>query len=72
MHNGIYTFLEEVVDFYDRGGGKGIGMKIQNQTLPEDSLGLSSNEKKALIAFMHALTDTSMIAGKCNNKPELI
>ncbi|MBC7829058.1 MAG: cytochrome C peroxidase [Chitinophagaceae bacterium] len=64
MHNGVYTSLEEVVDFYNRGGGRGMGLKIENQTLPADSLGLSANEKQALIAFMHALTDTSITADK--------
>lgn len=64
MHNGVFTTLEEVIDFYDKGGGKGIGLKIENQTLPEDSLRLTADEKKAIIAFMHTLTDTSMIANK--------
>ncbi len=26
MHNGVYRTLEQVVDFYDRGGGAGLGV----------------------------------------------
>jgi cytochrome c peroxidase len=59
MHNGVFATLEQVVDFYDRGGGAGLGFDLPNQTLPFDSLGLSAPEKKALIAFMRTLTDTT-------------
>jgi cytochrome c peroxidase len=57
MHNGIYKTLEEVVDFYDAGGGAGRGLQIPNQTLSADSLHLSPKEKKELIVFMKALTE---------------
>jgi cytochrome c peroxidase len=57
MHNGVYNTLHEVVTFYNKGGGVGLGMKLPFQTLPFDSLQLSSTEQKALIAFMEALTD---------------
>ncbi|GAB3992361.1 cytochrome c peroxidase [Spirosoma daeguense] len=55
MHNGVYATLEQVVDFYDKGGGNGLGFGLDNQTLPEDKLNLSAVEKKALVAFMKAL-----------------
>jgi len=58
MHNGVFTTLEEVIDFYDRGGGAGLRFNLPNQTLPPDKLNLSQNEKKQLIAFLQALTDT--------------
>lgn len=61
MHNGVFATLEEVVDFYDKGGGKGIGLNVENQTLPGDSLALTETEKKALIAFMRSLTDSSFV-----------
>lgn len=64
MHNGVYQSLEEVIDFYDKGGGAGLGFTLPNQTLPEDRLHLSTEEKKALVAFLQALTDKSDIAGK--------
>ncbi len=57
MHNGVFKTLEEVIDFYNKGGGIGLGFKVPNQTLPEDELLLSDKEKKQLIAFMKTLTD---------------
>jgi cytochrome c peroxidase len=49
--------LEEVVDFYNEGGGQGLGFNLPNQTLPTDKLNLTPLEKKQLIAFMKTLTD---------------
>lgn len=60
MHNGIYNTLEEVMDFYHKGGGRGIGLTIPNQTLPFDSLKLTLKEKEDIILFMRSLTDTSI------------
>lgn len=57
MHNGVFTTLEEVVDFYNKGGGTGLGITVENQTLPSDKLELSPKEIKALVAFMKTLTD---------------
>ncbi|MBC7845210.1 MAG: cytochrome-c peroxidase [Flavobacterium sp.] len=57
MHNGVYKTLEEVINFYNEGGGRGLGFKLENQTLPEDKLNLTEQEKKQLIAFMKTLTD---------------
>ena len=59
MHNGAFETLEQVVDFYDAGGGRGLGLELAHQTLPADSLHLSREEKGALVAFMKALTDTA-------------
>jgi cytochrome c peroxidase len=61
MHNGVYKTLEEVIDFYNEGGGIGLGLEVPNQTLPEDKLNLSDKEKKQLIAFMKTLTDKKFI-----------
>lgn len=58
MHNGGYKTLEEVMDFYNRGGGVGMGLEVENQTLPFDSLALNKNEIHSIISFMQALTDT--------------
>ena len=55
MHNGVFSTLEQVVDFYNDGGGVGEGERLDNQTLPEDSLRLSSGEKAALVAFIRSL-----------------
>ncbi len=56
MHNGVFKNLEEVVDFYNDGGGNGWGFGLQHQTLASDSLDLSDREKKDLIAFLNALS----------------
>jgi hypothetical protein len=61
MHNGAFSTLEEVVDFYDKGGGRGIGLDVPNQTLPSDSLRLTSAEKLAVVAFMYSLTDSALL-----------
>ncbi|MEP0211973.1 MAG: cytochrome c peroxidase [Cellulophaga sp.] len=60
MHNGIYNTLEEVVNFYNLGGGAGLGFSLEHQTLPFDELNLLESEQKDLIAFMHTLTDNSV------------
>jgi cytochrome c peroxidase len=57
MHNGVFATLEEVIDFYNAGGGSGKGLQVENQTLASDSLELNPAEKKALITFMNALTE---------------
>lgn len=59
MHNGVYTTLEEVMEFYNNGGGKGLHIAPPNQTLPFEKLNLTAKEIKDVINFMKALTDTS-------------
>ncbi len=59
MHNGAFSSLEEVMHFYNHGGGQGLGIDIPNQTLPPDKLNLSSMEMKNIIDFMESLTDTA-------------
>lgn len=57
MHNGVFKTLEEVVSFYNKGGGQGLGYSVENQTLPFDKLNLTVKEEQALVAFMKTLTD---------------
>lgn len=59
MHNGVYETLEEVVDFYNRGGGAGIGIDLEYQTLPPDPLELTEEEQGDLVLFLETLTDTT-------------
>ena len=61
MHNGVFKTLEEVVEFYNNGGGAGLNIAPENQTLPGDKLALSKKEMKAIIAFMHSLTDSAVL-----------
>lgn len=60
MHNGVYTSLEEVMDFYNKGGGAGMGFDLERQTLPFDELNLTIEEQNALIAFVKTLTDDNV------------
>lgn len=59
MHNGVFNTLEDVIEFYNKGGAKGLHIDLDNQTLPFDNLNLDSTEKKDIISFLHALTDTT-------------
>ncbi len=59
MHNGVYGTLEQVMDFYNQGGG-GMGFELEHQTLPFDELNLTDKEQKAIIAFMKTLSDTNV------------
>lgn len=54
MHNGIFTTLEEVVDFYNAGGGDD---PLKDPRVRP--LGLSANEKSDLVEFLKALSGDS-------------
>ena len=51
MHNGVFATLQEVVDFYDRGGGDD-----SNKSPLVRRLGLSAQEKADLVAFLLSLS----------------
>lgn len=55
MHNGVFRTMEEVIDFYNNGGGIGAGIKVPNQTLDSAPLHLNQKEKTKLIAFIRSL-----------------
>jgi cytochrome c peroxidase len=57
MHNGVFASLNQVIDFYDAGGGQGKGLKVDNQTLSSDPLHLTSEEKSNLLAFIKSLNE---------------
>jgi cytochrome c peroxidase len=61
MHNGAYKTLEQVVAFYHKGGGTGIGIDLPNQSLPFDSLVLNVQERNAIVEFMKTLTDEKLV-----------
>ena len=58
MHNGAFATLEEVIDFYSKGGGRDAGFEVDRQIVPFE---LSAQEKDDLVAFLHALTDESAL-----------
>lgn len=62
MHHGGFKTLEDVIEFYNVGGGKGMGLDVSNQTLNSARLLLSVNDKKDIISFIKALSDTSGIS----------
>ncbi len=57
MHNGVYGTLEEVMTFYNDGGGVGLGIELEHQTLPTDSLDLNAQEIQDIIGFLKTLED---------------
>ncbi|MCO5230429.1 MAG: hypothetical protein M9958_04645 [Chitinophagales bacterium] len=61
MVNGAFKDLETVMDFYNRGGGQGMGVDVPNQTLDAAPLNLSKQEIKDVIAFMNSLTDKQFL-----------
>lgn len=58
FHNGQFTTLSEVMDFYERGGDFHVNQapEIQPRTL-------TAADKQALVAFMNTLTDPRVAAG---------
>jgi cytochrome c peroxidase len=58
MHNGAFATLEEVIDFYAKGGGSDQGIAVDRQIIPME---LSAQEREDLVAFLYALTDESAI-----------
>jgi cytochrome c peroxidase len=58
FHNGAFPALEDVVDFYDKGGGAGLGLPVPNQDPEVRPLKLLPAEKRALLRFLRgALAD---------------
>jgi cytochrome c peroxidase len=57
MHNGIFATLEEVVDFYNDGGGRGRGLNVPNQDFKVTKLNLTEQQKRDLVSFLKALDD---------------
>ena len=59
MHNNMLATLEDVVDFYDRGGGM-LGHGHQGGTVLRP-IDLSQAEQHALVAFLEALADPATL-----------
>jgi cytochrome c peroxidase len=61
LHNGQFTTLEQVVQFYNRGGDfRGPGNPNLDPRIRP--LGLNAAQQADLVAFLHALTDPRMAA----------
>lgn len=59
MHSGMMKTIADVVDFYDKGGGV-----APNKSPAMKPLGLSADEKTALVAFLGALTGDKPVVPK--------
>jgi cytochrome c peroxidase len=67
MHNGAFATLEEVVEFYAKGGGRDDG--VENMDIHVLGFDLTDQEKADLVAFMYALTDESNLPEFPDNVP---
>ncbi len=56
MHNGVFATLDEVIEFYNKGGGD----EPQKSPLLKP-LGLSGSEKEALISFLESLSGNEVV-----------
>ncbi len=61
MHNGVFDSLEEVIEFYNVGGGSGKKMEVNNQTLSSDSLHLTETEKQNISSFIRSLSEKIIV-----------
>ncbi len=56
MHNGAFATLDDVLWFYEKGGGSQFGLEVDRHIIPIE---LSAQEHEDLVAFLYALTDES-------------
>ena len=64
MHDGSLATLEEVVAFYDQGGGN-----APDKSDALSALGLDSEERRALVAFLRSLDGASLPDLSSNSRP---
>lgn len=77
MHDGSIETLAEVIDFYAAGGRNaptgnfpGDGRQHRNKSLFVHGFGISADEKNDLVAFLHTLTDRSLLPSQSEPKSE--
>lgn len=58
MHNGIFHTLEDVLDFYSKGGGHALGVPNLDDKIRK--FDLTESDRADLVAFMKSLTDESL------------
>lgn len=61
MHDGRFTTLEQVIDHYDHGLQRSEALDPNLAKHPLKGLGLSEEDKAALVAFMRTLTDETLV-----------
>ena len=61
MHNGSMSDLESVMDFYNKGGGQGIGLSVDHQTLSGEPLNLSKSEMEEIKEYINSLYPAKLV-----------
>jgi cytochrome c peroxidase len=61
MHDGRFRTLEEVIDHYDHGIHRSPTLDPNIAKHPPEGLGLTAEEKAALVAFLKTLTDDAFL-----------
>lgn len=65
MHDGSIETLSQVIDFYAQ-GGRGAGINSPLKDVFVQGFSISDEDKKALIAFLHSLSDADFLAQQGN------
>jgi cytochrome c peroxidase len=61
MHDGRFQTLEQVIDHYDHGIHRSPTLDPNIAKHPPEGLGLTAEEKAALVAFLKTLTDDAFL-----------
>lgn len=64
MHNGVFVTLEEVVEFYDRGGGD-----VEGKDAALNPLNLTAGERSDLVAFLEACSGKRIVIAAPESAP---
>lgn len=71
MHDGRFKSLEEVIDFYSTGVKTSSTIDNKMQYAHRGGVQLNSEDKKALVAFLHTLSDSVLIRNTNYSNPFL-
>lgn len=69
MHDGRFKTLEEVVEFYASGLHDGANVDPKMQHAHRGGVPLTADEKRQIVAFMRALTDSTFITNPAFSNP---
>lgn len=71
MHDGRFTTLEEVIEFYNSGvqANPDLDFRLKDGNGDPRRLNLSEDDKAALVAFMETLTDTAFLTSDLFSNP---
>jgi cytochrome c peroxidase len=69
MHDGRFETLEEVVEFYSTGVHDGANIDPLMRHAHRGGVPLTADEKRQIVAFLHALTDSSFLNNPAFSNP---